>query len=72
MAEGLYRTFVRLDPYERWILRVLQAGMHQAGKKKPAVSRIIGTVLRDYWEQFEQEADPEMLEKLKTRVPPPV
>jgi hypothetical protein len=66
---GRYRTFVQLDPYERWILRILQAGM--GGKKKPPQSRVIGAVLREYWEEFEKDASPELLARLKKKVPPP-
>lgn len=69
--EGRYRTFVTLDPYERWILRVLQAGLTQKGRRKPPAGRVVGTVLREYWEDFERNANPELLAKLKSRIPPP-
>lgn len=69
--EGKYRTFVTLDPYERWILRVVQAGMSQ-GKRKPPAGKVIGAILRDYWEEFEKNANPESLARLKKQVPPPI
>lgn len=68
---GRYRTFVQLDAYERWILRMIQQGLSDAGRRKPPLSKVIGGVIREYWEQFEKDADPERLEELKKKVPPP-
>lgn len=69
--EGKYRTFVQLDHYERWVLRMVQRGVVMAGNRKPALSKVIGGIIREYWEDFEQTADPELLAKLKKEVPPP-
>jgi hypothetical protein len=69
---GTYRTFVTLDPYERWILRVVQAGVVMAGNKKPPINKVIGGILREYWETFEKDADPEQLRQLVQKVPPPL
>lgn len=71
MSQGKHRTFVVLDPYERWILRMVQAGIVMTGNKKPAINKIIGSVLREYWEEFEKNADPRQLEALRKKVPPP-
>jgi hypothetical protein len=68
---GRYRTFVQLDAYERWILRMMQYGISQGGKRKPPLSKVIGGIIREYWEQFEKDADPERLAELKKKVPPP-
>lgn len=70
MPARLYRTFVQLDPYERWILRAIQHGLTMASNKKPPLSKVIGGVIREYWEEFEKSADPEMMAKLKKEVPP--
>ena len=69
---GTYRTFMTLDPYERWILRVVQAGVVMAGNKKPPINKVIGGILREYWETFERDADPEQLRRLVKKVPPPL
>lgn len=69
--EGHYRTFVQLDPHERWILRMVQQGIVDAGHRKPPASKLIGGILREYWAQFEKDADPAQLEQLKRKVPPP-
>lgn len=71
MAAKLYRTFVQLDPHERWILRAVQHGIAMAGNKKPSMSRLIGGIITEYWQEFEQNADPEMMEEIKKAVPPP-
>lgn len=65
-----YRTFVTLDSKERWILRMVQAGVVMAGNKKPPLNKVIGGIIREYWDEFEKSADPAMLEKLQRRVPP--
>ena len=70
--EGKYRTFMQLDQYERWVLRMVQRGVVMAGNKKPPLSKVIGGIIREYWEDFELTADPELLAKLKKEVPPPV
>lgn len=71
MAEGKYRTFVQLDQHERWILRLVQQGVTKPGKKKPPLSKVIAGIIREYWEEFENHADPELLAQLKKEVPPP-
>ena len=71
MAAGKYRTFVTLDPHERWILRMVQAGIVMAGNKKPPLNKVIGGVIREYWDEFEKNADPMQLRKLRQKVPPP-
>ena len=69
--QGHYRTFVQLDMYERWILRMIQYGLSDSGRKKPPMSKVIGGVIREYWAQFEKEVDPEKLEELRKKVPLP-
>jgi len=71
MAARLYRTFVQLDPHERWILRAVQHGIVMTGNKKPSLSKVIGAVVRAYWDDYEQNADPKMMAKLKKEMPPP-
>jgi hypothetical protein len=71
MPVGKYRTFVTLEPHERWILRMVQAGIVMAGNRKPALGKLIGIILRAYWDDFEKNANPELLMKLKKKVPPP-
>jgi len=71
MPEGKYRTFVTLDPYERWILRVVQAGVVMSGHKKPPINKVIGGVIREYWDEFERSADPSQIRKLRKKVPLP-
>ena len=68
---GCYRTFIRLDMYERWILRVIQYGLSESGHKRPPMSKVVRGVIREYWAQFEKDADPEKLEELKGKVPLP-
>jgi hypothetical protein len=70
-TEGQYRTFVQLEPYERWILRAVQQGIVEAGHRKPPASRLIGGILREYWAEFEKTADPLQLAALKQKCPPP-
>ena len=65
-----YRTFVTLDPKERWILRMVQAGVVMAGHRKPPINKVIGGIIREYWDEFEKSADPEQLDRLRKKVPP--
>jgi hypothetical protein len=66
-----YRTFVKLDPYERWILRVMQNMPKMLGKKrKKPSSKIIGAIIREYFEDLVENSDPEMLKKLLQMGPP--
>lgn len=71
MAARLYRTFVQLDPHERWILRAVQHGFTMAGNKKPSMSKVVSAIIRAYWQDYEDNADPVMMAKLKKEVPPP-
>jgi len=66
-----YRTFVKLNPYERWILRVMENAPRMLGKKKQPSSKVIGAIIREYFETVVKEADPKMLEKLLSYGPPP-
>ena len=65
-----YRTFVKLDPYERWILRVMENAPRMIGKKKKPSSKVLGAIIREYFEGMVSEADPEMLQKLLKLAPP--
>lgn len=65
-----YRTFVKLDPYERWILRVMENAPRMVGKKKQPSSKIIGAIIREYFETMVRESEPEMLRKLLKFAPP--
>jgi len=69
--EGKYRTFVQLDPYERWILRLVQKGLTKPGKRPPPMAKVIAGIIREYWDDFELHADPKMMAQLKKEVPPP-
>ena len=70
---GRYQTFVTLDPYERWIIRALQHGMstQTKRKRKPPMNKIIGMVIRGYWEEFSKASDPQRIRELIDEVPPP-
>lgn len=65
-----YRTFVKLDPYERWILRVMENAPRMIGKKKQPSSKVIGAIIREYFETMVRESDPEMIQKLLELAPP--
>lgn len=69
--KGEYQTFVQLDPYEKWILQVLRAGMKKTTGRNIPISRLIGTVIREYWEEFQRGSDPQLLEDLVRKIPPP-
>lgn len=66
-----YRTFVKLDPYERWILRVMENAPRMIGKKKQPSSKVIGAIIREYFETMVREAEPEQLKALLRLGPPP-
>ena len=59
-----YRTFVKLDPYERWVLRVMQNAPLMLGKKKQPSSKVIGAIVREYFEDLVERADPIQLKEL--------
>jgi hypothetical protein len=65
-----YRTFVKLDPYERWILRVMEQAPKMVGKKRQPSSKVIGAIVREYFESLVREADPKMLKELLSLGPP--
>jgi hypothetical protein len=65
-----YRNFVKLDPYERWILRVMQSAPLMIGEKKQPSSKVIGAILRDYFETVVKGADPNQLKELLRLAPP--
>ena len=65
-----YRTFVKLDPYERWILRVMERAPLMIGKKKQPSSKVIGAIIREYFEALVQDAEPEMISELLQLGPP--
>jgi len=59
-----YRTFVKLDPYERWILRVMQNAPRMIGKKSQPASKVIGAIMREYFEDLVERSDPTQLKEL--------
>lgn len=66
-----YRTFVKLDPYERWVLRVIQNMPLLAGKKRKLhASKLIGAIIREYFDNLVEDSDPEMLRALIQIGPP--
>jgi hypothetical protein len=66
-----YRTFIKLNPYERWILRVLQNFPLMTGKKrKLPANRLIGAILREYFDDLVESSDPSMLRQLLKLGPP--
>ena len=65
-----YRTFVKLNPYERWILRVMENAPRMIGKKKQPSSKVIGAIIREYYETMVGEADPDQLKELLRLGPP--
>lgn len=69
-----YRVFVELDPYEHWVLRVVTSAIKvTSGRKKaPAPGRVIGAVLRSYYEFLKKHSDPDFFYELEKRMPSPV
>jgi hypothetical protein len=60
-----YRTFVKLDLYERWIVRVMQNAPLMSGKRrKIPASKVIGGIVREYFDDLTERADPQMLQRL--------
>lgn len=59
-----YRTFIKLDPYERWVLRVMQNAPRMIGKKRQPSSKVIGAIIREYFEDLVKRSDPDQLKEL--------
>lgn len=68
---ALYRTFVQLDPYERWILAVFQHALSLNKKRKMPTSAVLSALIREAWSLLEEQSDPTKLEELKRAVPMP-
>lgn len=68
---ALYRTFVQLDSYEKWILNVFQYALSKQKKKKVPVSAVLSALIREAWSLLEEQSDPAQLESLKKDVPMP-
>jgi hypothetical protein len=68
---ALYRTFVQLDPYERWILSVFQHALSSQKKKKIPTSAVISAIVREAWDLLQAQSDPQKIEELKRSVPMP-
>lgn len=65
----LYRTFVKLDEHERWILKNLQVILRKANGKKPSQTAVIRGVLRDYWDILQKERDRLLEDQEETQAP---
>jgi len=71
MAEGEYRTFVKLDRHELKILQRFQKWEEACTGKKPHRSTVIRGVIRDYWSlvlTLSANSDAELRRKLLENV----
>lgn len=64
---GNYRTMVKLDEYEREILRALQKGIADVTHEKLSIAKLVGAIIRSYWSDMKATGDPGLISAVLKR-----
>jgi hypothetical protein len=66
--EGSYRTFVKLDPFDREVIRAVRLGLEVSGGKKVNQAATIQFIIRHYWDLIQQHGNPKLIQAIREKV----